>query len=85
MRDLQRIEEYVRNGLDRSRVRGVAIFACDADGLWEVVELPVPVLYDLPLSTWGNLPAAPLGPAVVRSAPVRRPRRLDADGELHRG
>jgi peptide subunit release factor 1 (eRF1) len=43
MRDLRRIEEYVRNGLDRSRVRGVAIFACDADGLWEVVELPVPV------------------------------------------
>jgi peptide subunit release factor 1 (eRF1) len=41
--DLRRIESYVRGGLDRSRVRGVAIFACEADGLWQVIELPVPV------------------------------------------
>ena len=41
--DLDRIERYVRNDLDRSRVRGVAIFACSADRLWRVVELPVPV------------------------------------------
>lgn len=41
--DLQRIESYVHEGLDRSRVRGVAIFACSADQLWRVVELPVPV------------------------------------------
>ena len=41
--DLRRIESYVRDGLDRSRVRGVAIFACSADDLWRVVELPVPV------------------------------------------
>ena len=42
-RDLRRIQDYVRAGLDRSRVRGVAIFACAADGLWRVIELPVPV------------------------------------------
>ncbi|HEX5366067.1 MAG TPA: hypothetical protein VFW63_05315 [Acidimicrobiales bacterium] len=40
--DLRRIADHVR-GIDRSRVRGVAIFACAADGLWRVVELPVPV------------------------------------------
>ena len=42
-RDLHRIERYVRDELDRSRVRGVAIFACSADDLWRVVELPVPL------------------------------------------
>ena len=42
-RDLHRIERYVREELDRSRVRGVAIFACSAHDLWRVVELPVPV------------------------------------------
>jgi peptide subunit release factor 1 (eRF1) len=41
--DLERIERYVRNDLDRSHVRGVAIFACSAEDLWRVVELPVPV------------------------------------------
>ena len=42
-RDLHRIEQYIRGDLDRSRTRGVAIFACSADRLWEVIELPVPV------------------------------------------
>jgi peptide subunit release factor 1 (eRF1) len=41
--DLRRIESYVRDDLNRSRVRGVAIFACSADDMWRVVELPVPV------------------------------------------
>lgn len=41
--DLQKIERYVHDGIDRSRVRGVAIFSCSADGLWQVVELPMPV------------------------------------------
>jgi peptide subunit release factor 1 (eRF1) len=41
--DLKRIEAFVRGGLDRSRTRGLAIFACAADDLWEVIELPVPV------------------------------------------
>lgn len=42
-RDLARIEERVRDGFDRSRVRGVALFSSIAEDLWEIVELPVPV------------------------------------------
>lgn len=41
--DLDRIERYVRSGIDRSRTRGLAIFACSAADLWEVVDLPVSV------------------------------------------
>jgi peptide chain release factor subunit 1 len=41
--DLKRIEDHVRSGLDRSRVRGIAVFACSAHDFWEVVELAVPV------------------------------------------
>lgn len=41
--DLDRIERFVRGGLDRSRTRGLAVFSCAADDLWEVVELPVSV------------------------------------------
>jgi peptide subunit release factor 1 (eRF1) len=42
-RDLHRIEELVKGGFDRSRTRGLAIFACSAHDLWEVISLPVPV------------------------------------------
>ncbi len=41
--DLRRIEQLIRGGIDRSRTRGLAIFACSADGMWEVIELPVVV------------------------------------------
>ncbi len=41
--DLARISQFVKGGLDRSRTRGVAIFACADLGLWQVIELPVPV------------------------------------------
>ena len=41
--DLQRIGRLVRGGIDRSRTRGLAIFACSDLDLWEVIELPVPV------------------------------------------
>jgi peptide chain release factor subunit 1 len=41
--ELERIGEFVRGGFDRSGVRGVAVFACRAIDLWEVVALPVPV------------------------------------------
>jgi peptide chain release factor subunit 1 len=41
--DLRRIEQFVRGGIDRSKTRGVAIFACSDVGLWQVIELPVPV------------------------------------------
>jgi len=42
-KDLARIEHQVRQGVDRSRTRGLALFSCTGAGLWEVVELPVPV------------------------------------------
>ncbi len=41
--DLQRIEAFVGEGLDRSVVRGLAMFSSSAAGLWRVVQLPVPV------------------------------------------
>ncbi len=41
--DLDRIEGYVRNGFDRSRVRSLALFSCTERGLWEVVPLPARV------------------------------------------
>lgn len=41
--DLTRMEAFVRAGVDRSHVRGLAIFACSAHDFWEVVELAVPV------------------------------------------
>ena len=41
--DLHRIESHVKGGLDRSRTRGIALFSCASGGLWEVVELPLPV------------------------------------------
>jgi peptide chain release factor subunit 1 len=40
--DLAHVERYVKEGIDRSRTRGVAIFACAAQDLWQVIELPVP-------------------------------------------
>ncbi|HEX9995010.1 MAG TPA: hypothetical protein VGB14_18945 [Acidimicrobiales bacterium] len=41
--DVARIEDHVRGGIDRSRTRGIAFFACSAHGLWEVFHLPVAV------------------------------------------
>jgi peptide subunit release factor 1 (eRF1) len=41
--DVERIQQHVRAGFDRSRTRGLAVFACGSQDLWEVVELPVPV------------------------------------------
>ena len=41
--DLQRMEEYVRRGIDRSHIRGLAMFSCSHQDLWRVFELPVPV------------------------------------------
>ncbi|MBW3650847.1 MAG: hypothetical protein KY458_09800 [Actinobacteria bacterium] len=40
--DLRRVLNHVRGGLDRTRTRGLAVFA-SADELWEVFELPVRV------------------------------------------
>lgn len=41
--DLDRVVDYVHGSFDRSGVRGLALFSCVADDLWEVVPLPVPV------------------------------------------
>ncbi len=41
--DLDRMEAYVRGGIDRSRARGLAVFACSAHDFWEVETLAVPV------------------------------------------
>ncbi len=41
--DLERITGWVRQGFDRSRIRGLAFFACSATGFFEVVELPLGV------------------------------------------
>ena len=41
--DLVRITEHVRGTLRRSHTRGLAVFSCTAHGLWQVVELGVPV------------------------------------------
>ncbi|MGH9040892.1 MAG: Vms1/Ankzf1 family peptidyl-tRNA hydrolase [Acidimicrobiia bacterium] len=41
--DLARISAWVKGGFDRSRVRGLAFFACSADGFFEVIESPLPV------------------------------------------
>jgi peptide chain release factor subunit 1 len=38
---LHKVRSHVKAGFDRSRVKGVAVFC--GDGLWETVELPVPV------------------------------------------
>jgi peptide chain release factor subunit 1 len=38
--DLDRIVSWVRGGFERSRVRGLAFFACSTDGFFEVVESP---------------------------------------------
>jgi peptide chain release factor subunit 1 len=42
-RDVARIEELLRGGVDRRRTRGLAIFSCSAHDFWEVIQLPVPV------------------------------------------
>lgn len=41
--DLDRIEGYVRDGFDRSRVRALALFSCAERDLWHVVPLPARV------------------------------------------
>jgi peptide chain release factor subunit 1 len=45
--DVDRIRNWVRGGFDRSHVRGLAFFACSADGFFEVVESPLPVSNDV--------------------------------------
>ncbi len=60
-RDLKRIEDFVKGGLDRSRTRGLAFFSCSEHDLWRVLQLPKPfrnqlVINDVPAV--GQLEAA---------------------------
>ncbi len=41
--DLERVLDLVRSGIDRTRTRGLVVFACADAELWRVFELPVPV------------------------------------------
>jgi rRNA maturation endonuclease Nob1 len=41
--DLAEIERWLGRDIDRSKVRGVALFSCAAKGRFEALELPVPV------------------------------------------
>ncbi len=43
LEDLDRIDAYLHSGFDRTGVRGLAIFANEAAGLWKVVPLPCSV------------------------------------------
>jgi peptide subunit release factor 1 (eRF1) len=42
-RDLSRVEEQLRNGLDAEGARGLAVFASEPAGLFEILKLPRPV------------------------------------------
>ena len=46
VRDVGRMERHVR-GYKRARARGLAMFSCSAQGLWEVLELPTTVTSQL--------------------------------------
>jgi peptide subunit release factor 1 (eRF1) len=63
--DFEKIEAYVRNGIDRSRTRGLAFFACSTQGLFEVIPLPVPVRSELTINAF---PAVGQLEMVVESA-----------------
>ena len=64
-RDLGRIEQYVKGGLDRSRTRGLAIFACSEHDLWQVIPLPVRVQNQVVIN---HMPAVSQLEAVVEES-----------------
>lgn len=47
--DTERISAWVKAGFDRSHTRGLALFACSAEGWFEVVEVPRPVRNEVTL------------------------------------
>src|SRR5687768_18565325 len=63
--DLERIETFVRNGIDRSRTRGLAFFACSTQDFFEVIPLPVPVRSEVTINAF---PAVGQLEKVVESA-----------------
>ncbi len=78
-RDLHAIEQHVQAGIDRSRTRGLAMFACGAEGFWTALALPVPVRSQLVVGhgpAVGQLEAAlhhyePIGVLLVDSHTAR--------------
>jgi len=66
--DLDRIDAYVRSGIDRTRVRGLAIFANEAAGLWKVIALPTSVPNHL--SAGGSPLLGPLEVALADHEPI---------------
>jgi peptide chain release factor subunit 1 len=45
--DRDRVEDLLTGGLETEGTRGVAIFACEPSGLWQVVLLPHPVDFEV--------------------------------------
>lgn len=41
--DRVRIADYIAKEFDRGDTRGLAVFACDATGLWDIFQVPVPL------------------------------------------
>ena len=77
-RDLQRIEDYVKGGFDRSRTRGLAIFSCSERGLLAGVAAAGPGAqpgHRQPGA--GRVPARVADPGV---RPLRRAARRQAAG-----
>lgn len=52
VRDVHRIEDWVRSGFDRSRTRGLLFVSCTAHDLFEVIELPMPVRDRVVVNHW---------------------------------
>ena len=76
--DLDRITEHVAKHLDRSGVRGLAIFSCAPKGLWEVIGLPVPVANRIVVN---QSPAVGTLESIVQELePPRRAARRPAAG-----
>jgi peptide chain release factor subunit 1 len=66
--DLAVIERHVRDGFDRSRTRGLAMFSSKAAGFWTALALPVPVRSQLVI---GHAPAVgQLEAALRHSEPI---------------
>ncbi len=65
--DLERIERFVNQDFDRSNTRGLAIFACSAEGFFEAVGLPFEVHDEVALDRRPRLRQLELGLAEQRT------------------
>jgi peptide chain release factor subunit 1 len=67
-KDIERLEQYLREDLDRDGIRGTAVFASANAGLWEEVRVPEAVESGVHVD--GELHLAPLVPLVVLGEPA---------------